>query len=370
MAKILVTGGPVHAHLDAVKVITNRFKGGRMLALADELEDLGHDVTYLTSSLLKSEFVSGYRWFHKPSKRTIGTLWFHEGFDDYRHQVVEMAADFDGVVLGAAVANLIPVSPWTDKFPSHNYNPGDEIDLRFMVAPRIIDEVHKRAPKTQVFGFKLLQGAPQSELVEAALDVCHAGRCAAVFANDANNLDTVLAVSKEGAAIPMARSEIADVIERRLRDVYYTTRTIPTELTSKEQEAAKLLHEVVEREIPKVATKRGYIFGTVAVRIEGDCHFATTTRGKKELSGHTVVIDVDHEAHEVVTKGAKATMNAPLLARIFAANPTATTIIHRHEFLADTPTLPFAPAGTVADTMRTLPKGNFNIDHHGCFEVQ
>ena len=35
--KILVTGGPVHAYLDDVKIITNRFKGGLMARLAEHL---------------------------------------------------------------------------------------------------------------------------------------------------------------------------------------------------------------------------------------------------------------------------------------------------------------------------------------------
>ena len=31
--KMLITGGPVHAYLDAVKIITNKFKGGLMAEL-------------------------------------------------------------------------------------------------------------------------------------------------------------------------------------------------------------------------------------------------------------------------------------------------------------------------------------------------
>jgi phosphopantothenoylcysteine synthetase/decarboxylase len=31
--RILITGGPVHAYLDAVKIITNKFKGGLMAEL-------------------------------------------------------------------------------------------------------------------------------------------------------------------------------------------------------------------------------------------------------------------------------------------------------------------------------------------------
>ena len=34
---ILITGGPVHAHIDAVKIVTNNFKGGRMAQFADDV---------------------------------------------------------------------------------------------------------------------------------------------------------------------------------------------------------------------------------------------------------------------------------------------------------------------------------------------
>ena len=53
MKKILVTGGPVHAHLDSVKIITNRFKGGLMAELADNLSGLT-EVTYLSPAKLGS----------------------------------------------------------------------------------------------------------------------------------------------------------------------------------------------------------------------------------------------------------------------------------------------------------------------------
>lgn len=42
MKKILITGGPVHANLDAVKIITNRFRGGRMVDLAIKLGERGY----------------------------------------------------------------------------------------------------------------------------------------------------------------------------------------------------------------------------------------------------------------------------------------------------------------------------------------
>ena len=48
MKKILITGGPVHGKLDDVKLITNRFKGGLIAKLADELAET-EQIIYLTA---------------------------------------------------------------------------------------------------------------------------------------------------------------------------------------------------------------------------------------------------------------------------------------------------------------------------------
>lgn len=77
--KFLVTGGPVHAYLDDVKIITNKFKGGRMETLASELGAAGHDVIYLTSKYIKPIGFSG---------KTI----LHDGFKDYSKKVLEYSS--------------------------------------------------------------------------------------------------------------------------------------------------------------------------------------------------------------------------------------------------------------------------------------
>src|SRR3989344_6183826 len=132
MKKILVTGGPVHAYLDSVKIITNRFKGGLMAELVDNLSGLV-EVTYLSPAKLGSV----------PPKNQFNNINLieHAGFEDYMRIVLEIAPQMDAVILGAAVVNLIPTKPFKGKFPSHNYKPGDVIPIDFTIAPRVIDEV-------------------------------------------------------------------------------------------------------------------------------------------------------------------------------------------------------------------------------------
>lgn len=162
MKKILITGGPVHAHLDSVKVITNRFKGGLMCQLVEDL--LGYDthVTYVCAPSVGAVL---------PKEHDRLTLVTHGGFDDYYRKVLELAPTMDGVILGAAVANLIPANPYQGKFPSHSYKPGDIIPLNFKIAPRVIDEVKRVAPNAQLFGYKLLSNVSRDELIRAAYGI-------------------------------------------------------------------------------------------------------------------------------------------------------------------------------------------------------
>src|SRR3990167_2937312 len=92
----------------------------------------------------------------------------HKGFEDYCAKVLALAPTMDGVILGAAVANLIPAKPYVGKFPSHDYKPGDMIPIDFTIAPRVIDEVKRVAPQTHLFGYKLLSGVSHEELIRAA----------------------------------------------------------------------------------------------------------------------------------------------------------------------------------------------------------
>ena len=130
MKKILITGGPVHAYLDDVKIITNRFKGGLMVKLAGEFVKMAENlheekkvnrgddtadvkVVYLCSKSAQQpwwdEFLGGK---DTPYIRCI----HHNGIDDYMDKVVSLAPQMDAVVLGAAVANLVPKNKIKGKF--------------------------------------------------------------------------------------------------------------------------------------------------------------------------------------------------------------------------------------------------------------
>lgn len=356
MKKLLVTGGPVHAHLDAVKVITNRFKGGLMCQLSEALANFNAEVievTYLCAPAVGAQ---------TPTPSDQIKVVTHTGFDDYYRKVAEIAPSMDGVVLGAAVANLIPANPWKGKFPSHNYKPGDIIPIDFTVAPRVIDEVKRVAPKAHLFGYKLLDHVTHDELIAAAYGIVLEAKATAVFANDAVNLQQKFAVTKERGVHPLSQSELAPWIWEMLNDVYYASVFCGDHGSS--SELVERVQALIDRYRAKfLHTEAGLIFGTVAVRSRDG--FVTTGRGKRELDSIVPVVRVDHFEKKVFVGGdGKASLNAPLLARIFE-NRRVEYVVHYHEQEHGLPTYLYAPPGTVRDAERPN-HTSFNIKEHGC----
>lgn len=401
MAKILVTGGPVHTHLDSVKIITNRFKGGRMVALADALRDRGHFITFLGSPHGRLPLAD---------PRVGMFIETHHGFADYRQQVREHAKDHDMVILGAAVANLMPFPPWdvSQKFPSHDYEEGAEIMVPFRVTPRVINEVKRVNPRTTLIGFKLLQGVKLSELIRAARLVSTESNASFVIANDADDLTTKYIVTRERSTIPalditMGRPEeaylksigapqllLADFLDQVARDEHYTTevhsgilggvrcRKVRERTLNEALDTYERLIQEHKQLIEKTGDAEGSVFGCIAVEVEGG-GFVVSERGKRSLDDSPVYVSsVDHENRRVVSHGGKPSLNAPLLDNVLKATPDeggVKAVLHHHGWFANFQELDYAPPGTVRDSQRDLSflasdkSGAFQISHHGVFQV-
>lgn len=402
--KILVTGGPVGANLDPVKIVTNRFRGGWMAQLADDLlpyEAVAGgvpEITYLTAKgavLPRNNDLpdNANQWIH---------VVYHDGFHDYMAKACELAKEMDAVIMGAAVANLIPVAlferyydnhgtpgvvevegsipmPLTEKFPSHNYKPGDRIFMEWTIAPRVIDEMKKHMPKHgHLFGFKLLAGQPHDELIRAAYEVLLGSGATAVIANDPKQgLETKHIVTKERGVHTIDVKQLADWLWDVMEDEYYRTVGGDGLYVGMETEGIQYAEKRVKETIAKyqsrfVEVENGMKFGTVAWRVNPFGNgFVTTGRGKKELDETVYVWSVNHPeriVHVRGLKGRKATLNAPLLDRIFDRQGTKVQgIVHLHEQVDGLPTFPYAPPGTVRDSMTRPCDGPFNIEGHGCF---
>lgn len=366
--KILITGGAVHCYLDDVKIITNRFKGGLMVKLVDDFVIMAEDgkidvhITYLCSKNSKQP----------PTNNKFRTVLYHDGINDYMRIVLELAPTMDAVVLGAAVANLIPKNKIKGKFDSHNYKEGDIIPIDFTIAPRIIDRVKKVAPNTLLFGFKLLSGVNYYELVRAAYGVLLESKAVTVFANDSMDLMLKYVVTKERGVHPIHNDQVVEWIMDRLGEKYYSTLTAKTDQIPEDMKKGQeyLNQLLIHNKNSFIETDEGYWFGSGAVLTDWPkIRFVTTARGKNELEDFAFVGDVDHNTREVFCETTKkASLNAPLFHWIFSSCSQVKYILHFHHQREDLITLDYATPGTDMDTVR-LGAGDhpsFNIKGHGC----
>lgn len=353
MKKILITGGPVHGKLDDVKMITNRFKGGLIAKLADELAET-ESVVYLTSKGSKL-----------PKNENIEVL-FHDGIFDYMDVVLRMAPEMDAVILGGAVANLVPQEPIVGKFPSHNYKEGDVINIPFVIAPRIIDKVKEVAPKTHLFGFKLLSNVSHEELIEAAYGVVLESKATCIFANDTNDLNKKYAVTKEHSVIELTTDTYAQFIKDAIYDEYYRTIVNVDEIHIPHETITKFnnLRDLYTPFFEKVYANK-YKFGTIAMKLPNG-RILTTGRGKREMDELSVIDYVDYANRVVYSIGKKSTLNAGLIAYLFNTNPNLEYVVHYHEDCENLPHLPYAFPGTDRDCLREIHE-SFVIDNHGTF---
>jgi phosphopantothenate---cysteine ligase (CTP) len=382
MKKILITGGPVHAYLDDVKIITNRFKGGLMADLAEKFIKMSHytsiskdriHVTYLCSKDSKQPRNIVNSDPNKPCEEITPylTVVYHNGIDDYIGKVLCLAPQMDAIILGAAVANLVPKDRITGKFPSHDYKIGDTIPIDFTIAPRVIDAVKEVNPNVHLFGFKLLSGVDYYELVRAAYGVLLESKAVTVFANDAKDLMQKYAVTKERGVHPLHNDELPQWILDRMNEKYYSTKTAELPMTDKMKEGKlELMKILAEHRHSFVKTDEGYVFGSGALLLEKDpLRFVTTARGKEEWEDFVFVDAVNHDNRKVFcTPHKKASLNAPLFHYMFSHLADIKYILHFHHQRAGLITLDYATPGTDQDsTMRTLlPYRSFNIKGHGC----
>lgn len=358
--QVLITGGPVHDYIDDVKIITNRFKGGLMYELATRISntEYDYDIIFLTSK-------------HTPviNKSERIEVVYHDGFQDYYDKVLNISRKSDAVILGAAVANLIPQNRIQGKFPSHNYNIGDVIPINFTIAPRVINEIKKTNPRIFLCGFKLLSGVSKEELIDAAYDIVIDSKANLVVANDAKNLDYISLVTKEKSVIPEARTNLPSILVNHINDKYYHTAVIPFKQETKLSDIAEKTLNVYKDKFK--INKRGYMFGAVAELPDNSASIIVSARGKKTLSDLVWVSNVSNNDLSIISTG-KPSLNTPLLwnilfkSKIHDLKGFCRFIIHFHEQIEGLPTLDYAPPGTERDSNREIIT-SFNIKHHGCF---
>ena len=343
MAHILITAGPIPARLDSVKFLTNRFKGGLAIKTAHYLRDQGHQVTIVA-------------WKHAEIETDLPVVRINDVVD-YVSTVLSIPAD--AYVLAAAVANLMPSQPYEGKFPSHQYEVGERFNIEFEIAPRVIDEIKIKYPRSALIGYKLYDGTHEN-LIAAAQKTLFDSRANVVFANHpAWAKERKVVLTQDGAVFDASFDEHCALIDKVVRASFYKTKETKQEVKLSSTEEYVLYH------YPSYPAD-GRTYGTFAVR--RDQGFITTTRGKKD-GPHAVswVQSVDHD-NKLVVSSSKATLNAPLLDKFLQLNPQLNIVFHGHELKGKVVHPEYEFAGSDGDLKFAASVDNAQevlLPHHG-----
>ncbi|HEX2163018.1 MAG TPA: phosphopantothenoylcysteine decarboxylase [Thermoanaerobaculia bacterium] len=167
--RVLVTGGPTPVPIDAVRRITNRFRGRLGGEIAAELHLRGADAL----------LVLGDGGYHPPDWVPVRPA---ATYDDYRDGVLaELASgDWSAAVLSAAVADYRPRRVLAGKTPSG----GALSSLDLVPTEKVIDLVRERHPDLYVVGFKYQEDLSHEELMAIGRErLARLGGRGAVVAN-------------------------------------------------------------------------------------------------------------------------------------------------------------------------------------------
>lgn len=194
--KILITAGGTRAYIDEVRWIGNVASGRFGADIAKACLAAGAEVVHLHAegaqlpfhhsidltrdlepqiaecreeARLAGEWLSRYRTV--PFKKV----------SEYASQLQQLlqSEQFDIVFLSAAVSDYAP-----HELPGKIRSNEDEIVVRLARVPKLIAQVKRWAPDIFQVGFKLLAGASEVELIEAATEATRENRSDVTVAND------------------------------------------------------------------------------------------------------------------------------------------------------------------------------------------
>ncbi len=156
-------------------------------------------------------------------------------------------------------------------------------------------------------------------------------------------------------------------IKNAENDIFYQTVIISNNIKDKVSPKDLIIYYNYIDKYKSLMTKQvygeKYLFGSIAVRTDNNS-FITTIRGKEDFKEYTTISNVDHKNHFVKVIGKKATLNAPLLAKLFE-NKKVKVIVHINNYFDDKlPFYEYAFPGTVRDSFRSN-NTSFNIRYHG-----
>jgi phosphopantothenoylcysteine decarboxylase/phosphopantothenate--cysteine ligase len=204
--RILVTAGPTHEPIDAVRFIGNRSSGKMGWAIAEEAHRRGAAVT----------LVSGPTQLPDPGGIEVVHV---ETAEEMRDAVLSRFDRVDAVVKAAAVADFRPKEHVEGKIKKEGGTP----DLHLEPTPDILRELGERKGDTVLVGFAAetddLMGAGRQKLREKHLDlivVNQVGEPGTGFDADTNRAMILAAAGDDTAMREWTKRELATAICDRL----------------------------------------------------------------------------------------------------------------------------------------------------------
>lgn len=198
--RILVSGGPVHARIDATKIITERSSGVDVMQIAVELAEHSNLIF-----LGNKETVDTLNRMY-PNNQVFCVI--HDGFDDYKAKALELAKTTDLVILGAKINDLLPVNPLPTNFPTAGIPEGKVIPIDFIIAPKVINAIRLAAPRCYLVGHQVSSGLTVTEQVGRALDLMKISGANAIIVHDVTNAAEPLCVYADGTYSPVKASDL------------------------------------------------------------------------------------------------------------------------------------------------------------------
>ena len=204
--KVLITAGATREYIDPIRFITNKSSGKMGVALAEEAELRGAEVTLIKTKGSVSSFVE-----NQIEVETVEEML----------QAIESelkSREYDIVILAAAVGDFTPKEKAQKKIKS-----GKELILELVPTPKIIQRVKEIAPDVFLVGFKAEYGVGEEELIaqarrqieKAKSDVVIANRGEVAFGSEVNEAYWITRESYEKLPL-MSKRELAEKIWDRL----------------------------------------------------------------------------------------------------------------------------------------------------------
>ena len=384
MKRVLITAGQVYGMLDDNKLVGNRSRGIWAVKLADTLammdfaqeeeDGLEYDfqITLLVPDTFPKERIEAHINRMAIEKVTVVK---HRGFDDYREKCHQLAGEHDYAIMASAVVNWIPTTPVPGKMATKGYKVGDKIDISFYLAPRVIEEMKLYNPTLTIIGCKMLAGADDETLVEAAYGVLRRSKCNVVVANDLTaGLRRKLLVYPDRSVHeydndwPGFEKALCDL----LQDRWWKTigQDEPVGSSPAIDRARLYFDQIVDKYRDRFlhpVDGKDMVFGSLAVPVGKAAWLVSPrTKGKLFTSKDAVLIQsFALPGRTIHVRGlSKATLNAPLLIRTSAAYDNC-AVLHLHEEHPMGVTVPYGPPGSERDNSREIVGPVMNIEGHG-----